>query len=61
VQAWPTDDLYVLADLIVQTMVSTVQELLDLPSDDERARARLVASARKKLLLIVLGIPHWKP
>jgi AcrR family transcriptional regulator len=61
VQAWPTDDLYVLADLIVQTMVATVQELLDVPKDDAAAEARIVGTARKKLRLIVLGIPHWKP
>ena len=61
VQEWPTDDLYVLADLIVQTVVATVQELLDAPADDAEALARVVATARKKLRLIVLGVPHWKP
>ena len=61
VQEWPTDDLYVLADLIVQTMVATVQELLDVPPGKPDDEARVVEVARKKLLLIVLGVPHWKP
>jgi AcrR family transcriptional regulator len=61
VREWPTDDLFVLADLIVQIVVATVQDLLDLPVDDTEAEARVIATTRKKLLLIVLGLPHWRP
>lgn len=60
VRDWVTDDLYVLADLIVQTMVSTVAELLDLDPDDAAGEAAVAEAARKKLLLIVLGVPHFR-
>lgn len=60
VQQWPTDDLYLLADLIVQTMVATVPELLE-ATDDPEAVERVARDARRKLLLIVLGVPHWSP
>jgi AcrR family transcriptional regulator len=60
VREWSTDDLYVLADLIVQTMVSTVAELLDVGPDDVQGEVAVATVARKKLLLIVLGVPHWR-
>lgn len=60
VREWATDDLYVLADLIVQTMVATVSDLLDLEPSDAPGEVAVATSARKKLLLIVLGIPHFR-
>jgi AcrR family transcriptional regulator len=61
VQQWPTDDLYLLADLIVQTMVATVPDLLEAEDQGPDAVERVARDARRKLLLIVLGIPHWSP
>jgi AcrR family transcriptional regulator len=61
VREWPTDDLYVLADLIVKTMVSTVQDLLDVPADKPEEKRLVADRARKQLTLVVLGVPHWKP
>ena len=60
VTTWSTDDLYMLADLIVQTMVSTVQDLLDVPPGHPEDEGRVEETARKQLLLIVLGVPHWR-
>ncbi len=60
VRDWRTDDLYVLADLIVQTMVSTVSELLEVEPDDTAGEQAVAAAARKKLVLIVLGVPHFR-
>ena len=60
VREWATDDLYVLADLIVQTMVSTVSELLEVDPEDVAGEAAVATTARKKLLLIVLGVPHFR-
>ena len=60
VTEWSTDDLYMLADLIVHTMVATVQDLLDVPAGDLAAEAAVTDTARKQLLLIVLGVPHWR-
>ncbi|HET7722130.1 MAG TPA: TetR family transcriptional regulator [Acidimicrobiales bacterium] len=61
VRDWPTEDLFVLAELLVQIVVGTVQELLELPPDDHEAEARVIAATRTKLLLIMLGLPHWQP
>jgi AcrR family transcriptional regulator len=61
VQQWPTDDLYLLADLIVQTMVATVPDLLEAAAAGPDAVERVARDARRKLLLIVLGVPHWSP
>jgi AcrR family transcriptional regulator len=61
VREWPTDDLYVLADLIVKTMVSTVQDLLDVPADKPEEKRLVADRARKQLTLVVLGVPHWRP
>lgn len=61
VQQWPTDDLYLLADLIVQTMVATVPELLEAEEQGPDAVDVVARDARRKLLLIVLGVPHWSP
>lgn len=61
VQQWPTEDLYLLADLIVQTMVATVPDLLDAHEDGPDAVDRVARDARRKLRLVVLGIPHWSP
>ena len=61
VQQWPTDDLYLLADLIVQTVVATVPDLLEAEDQGPDAVERVARDARRKLLLIVLGIPHWSP
>ena len=61
VREWPTDDLYVLADLIVKTMVSTVQDLLDVPADKPEEKRLVATRARKQLTLVVLGVPHWRP
>lgn len=60
VRDWATDDLYMLAELIVQTMVSTVQSLLDVPPDKPAEAAAVIDTARKQLRLIVLGVPHWR-
>ena len=61
VQQWPVDDLYLLADLIVQTMVTTVPDLLEAEEQGAEAVERVARDARRKLLLIVLGIPALEP
>jgi AcrR family transcriptional regulator len=58
---WPSEDLYVLADLIVIAMLATVVDLLEARPGDAEADARTVAVAEKRLRLILLGVPHWKP
>lgn len=58
--AWSSEDLGVLATLIVNTMVSTAEEIVDAPSGDREAEREIVRRAEKQLLLIALGVPAWR-
>jgi len=56
-RSWSTDDLHMLADLIVTVMLSTIVELLEArPGQDPE----ITALAEKRLRLVLLGVPHWK-
>jgi AcrR family transcriptional regulator len=57
---WSTDDLGMLATLIVNTMVSTAEEIVDAPSGRPEVEEEIVKRAEKLLRLIVLGIPAWR-
>ena len=57
---WRTEDLQLLAGLMVNTMVSTAEAILDAPPDDPSAEAEIIATARRQLLMIVLGVPAWR-
>lgn len=56
-RTWTTDDLHMLADLIVTVMLATIVELLEArPGQDDQ----IAALAERRLRLIMLGVPHWK-
>jgi AcrR family transcriptional regulator len=57
---WTTDDLNMVATLLVNSMISTVEAILETPPEDERAQAALAEMADKQLRLVILGIPHWR-
>ena len=57
---WSTEDLQMVAGLLVNSMISTVEAILDTPVDDAEAQAEIAAVAEKQLRLIVLGIPGWR-
>jgi AcrR family transcriptional regulator len=57
---WTTEDLRMVAGLLVGAMISTVEASLDAPADDEEAQAEIRRTAEKQLRLIVLGIPRWR-
>jgi AcrR family transcriptional regulator len=61
---WTTEDLQMLAGLLVNTMIINVQEILDLPlnggSPDADALAEIVRVAEKQLRLPLLAVPHWR-
>jgi AcrR family transcriptional regulator len=57
---WTTEDLGVLATLIVNTMVSTAEEIIDAPSGRPEIEQEIVRRAEKQLRLIVLGVPAWR-
>jgi AcrR family transcriptional regulator len=57
---WGTEDLQLLAGLMVNTMVATAEAILDAPSEDPVAEAEIVATARRQLRMITLGVPQWR-
>lgn len=57
---WSTEDLGVLATLIVNTMVSTAEEIVEAPSGRPEVEREIVRRAEKQLLLIALGVPAWR-
>jgi hypothetical protein len=63
---WTTADLQMLASLFVDTMIATIDAILEAsasPAATELspdAEARIVTQAEKQLRLIVLAIPHWR-
>ena len=58
---WTTEDLQMVAGLIVGSMISTVEGILDAPDDDARAQAEIAKVAEKQLRLVILGISRWRP
>ncbi len=48
-----------IAALMVNTMVATVEAILEAPPDDPLAEQDVIVTAEKQLRLIVLAIPHW--
>jgi AcrR family transcriptional regulator len=57
---WSTDDLNMVATLIANAMISTVEAILETPAGDRRAHAAIAETAEKQLRLIILGVPHWQ-
>jgi len=57
---WSTEDLGMFATLIVNTMVSTAEEIVDAPSGRPEVEREIVRRAEKQLLLIALGVPAWR-
>ena len=57
---WSTEDLGVLATLIVNTMVSTAEAIVDAATDSPEAEAEVVHHTEKQLLLIALGVSAWR-
>ncbi len=58
---WPSEDLHMVASLMVNSMVAIAEEILDRGTADKAAEAELVRLAERQLRLITLGIPAWKP
>lgn len=57
---WPTEDLHMMADLIVTSMQATVLDLLEARPGDAETDERIVRTAEKRLRLITLGVPSWR-
>jgi hypothetical protein len=63
-RAWTTEDLNMLASLLVNTMTLHVAEILDLPTNGSgpapAAVAEIARVAEKQLRLPLLAVPHWR-
>jgi AcrR family transcriptional regulator len=61
---WSTEDLQMLAGLLVNTMILNIAAILDLPTNGggppADALAEIVRVAEKQLRLPLLGVPHWR-
>jgi AcrR family transcriptional regulator len=57
---WSSQDLQMIAALMVDAMVATVEALLDAPPDDPLAEEEIITTAEHQLRLIVLAIPRWR-
>jgi len=57
---WSTDDLHMVAGLIVNTMVTNAAALVEAPADRPWIEAEIVRLAEKQLRLVMLGIPAWR-
>jgi AcrR family transcriptional regulator len=59
-RGWSSQDLQMIAALMVDTMVATVEALLDAPPDDPLAEHEISTTAERQLRLIALAIPRWR-
>jgi AcrR family transcriptional regulator len=58
---WSTADLQMLAGLLVNTMIATIESLLDAPTDSPETVAEITGLAARQMRLIILGVPNWNP
>jgi AcrR family transcriptional regulator len=57
--AWSTDDLQMLAALLVGVGVSAADALVDVPLGGQEAEREIASQAERQLRLITLGVPGW--
>lgn len=57
---WSTEDLNMLAALLVNAMVSIAEAILDAPIDSPEAEEEIIRVAEKQLRLIALGTASWR-
>jgi AcrR family transcriptional regulator len=57
---WSTEDLMMLAQLMVGAMVNTVEDVLSLPPQRPEEEQEIIRVAEKQLRLIALAAPQWR-
>jgi AcrR family transcriptional regulator len=58
--AWSTEDLHMMAGLIVNAMVSTAEEILEVPIDRPEVEDEIVRRVERQLRLVAIAVPHWR-
>ncbi len=59
-EAWSSEDLRVMAGLIVTVMVSTAESVLEAPPDRPEVERELVRTAEQQLRMVVVGAANWR-
>lgn len=57
---WSTDDLRMVAGLLVNIGVAATEQILELSSRDPEGDAEVMRSTEKQMRYIVLAAPHWR-
>lgn len=57
---WPLDDRLLLADIIVNQMISTAEAILDTDPDDPHAEQQVIDRAERQLRMILIGLSSWR-
>lgn len=57
---WTSQDLRMLANLIVNAMVSTAEGIISAPPERPEAEREIIRTAEEQLRLIVLGVAGWR-
>jgi AcrR family transcriptional regulator len=57
---WSTEDLQLLAGLLVNTMIAIVGAMVDAPVAAPEAEAEIARAAERQLRMILLGAAHWR-
>jgi AcrR family transcriptional regulator len=57
---WSTEDLGVLANLMVGSMISIAEGLLETPPSGPEEERAAIAAAQKQLLMIIVGARGWR-
>jgi AcrR family transcriptional regulator len=58
--SWSTEDLRIMANLIVTAMVSTAEAVIDAPPERPDVEREIVRTAEQQLRMIVVGASHWE-
>jgi AcrR family transcriptional regulator len=57
---WTTEDLQMIAALLVNAMIATVEAMIDVSVAAPDAEADIERMAEKQLRLTMLAVPHWR-
>jgi len=57
---WTSEDLRVMANLIVNAMVSIAEGIVSAPPERPETEREIVRTAEKQLRLIVVGVANWR-
>ena len=61
VNTWPTEDLVMLADLIVALMVDTAKRLLDVIEEAPERELEVIRDTERRLRYLAFGATAWHP